>query len=257
MCFGSPPQKKTILCSTSVWKGEGCTASTHFLQKRSLFCVGHPGLGGGKGCWDHVCSPPFWARGVQDARQAYLQRHKHMEGCSVFQTPLPSFFLFGPDTGSSGQLGKASPGAHLACEGVQGATSTCFARRLPRHSHWGSNPCDLEVHSLHLAALLRGSHFSLQAFLGSVWVSPGHSQLLPPCPCSPRRSPAVKNGSAAALALPLLSPKTCSVAQAGLPSPQDPAVGVPPEGLLVLRDVVERAELVLVPAASGDILGGR
>lgn len=34
-------------------------------------------------------------------------------------------------------------------------------------------------------------------------------------------------------------------------SPQDPAVGVPAEGLLVLRHVVERAELVLVPGGTG------
>ena len=33
-------------------------------------------------------------------------------------------------------------------------------------------------------------------------------------------------------------------------SPEDPAVGVPAEGLLVLRHVVERAELVLVPAGT-------
>lgn len=41
-------------------------------------------------------------------------------------------------------------------------------------------------------------------------------------------------------------------------SPEDPAVGVPAEGLLVLRHVMERAELVLVPggtALSGGVPG--
>ena len=52
---------------------------------------------------------------------------------------------------------------------------------------------------------------------------------------------------------------SCAAALGSLPrphSPEDPTVGVPAEGLLVLGHVVERAELILVPGDTDGMGGG-